>query len=461
MTSNKNRIDTNRIFDCLIIGAGVTGSAIARELSRYNLAIAIAEKSEDVCTGTSKANSGIVHGGFDARTGSLKAKMNLRGNFLMDQVCEELDVPFRRNGALVICTDPTRRDQLDEIYKRGIANGVKDLQIITEGEQLPAGAAAALYCPSSGIIDPFELNLAFCENAVENGAHLFLNCPVTGISREEGIFTVATSKGQLKARTIINAAGVYADKIHDMYLAHSYTITPRKGEYCLLDKDASSVTDMTIFQLPGKYGKGVLVTPTVHGNLLVGPNANDIDDKEDKTTSSEGLEYILSKASESAEIDKSLIITSFAGLRAHGDRGDFILEMAADGFFEAACIESPGLSSAPAIGEYMAGMVAGYLGADLDPDFNPIRKKKVMEGDRVICRCENVTEGQILGAIHSTVGATTLDGVKRRVRAGMGRCQGGFCSIKVMEILARELGKDLSQIKKNSEDSVIVFGKTK
>lgn len=473
MASINNKIDNNRIYDCLVIGAGVIGSAIARELCRFDLAVGIVEKNSDVCEGTSKANSGIVHGGFDARPGTLKARMNVLGNRMMDKVCAELDVPFKRIGAKVLCFNEDEIAKLEELKERGEANGVSDLQLIYKDTGLePAGqitgfepviqdsAVAALYCPSSGVIDPLELTLGFCENAVQNGAELWLGTEVLSIERGQ-LFCVKTSKGEFRARTIINAAGVYADKVHDMLLEHSYTITPRKGEYVLFDKELGGMVENTIFQPPGKFGKGVLVTPTVHGNLLIGPNANDIDDKEDLSTTRAGIEYVLEMAKKSIDEVPKDYITSFAGLRAHGDRGDFVLDMAADGFFEAACIESPGLSSAPAIGEYMAGMVAGYLGADIDPGFNPIRKKLVEEGSRVICRCENVTEGMVLGAIHSTIGATTLDGVKRRVRAGMGRCQGGFCSIKVMELLAREQGLDLSDVRKNSEKSVVVMGKTK
>lgn len=463
-TSNTN----NRIYDCVVIGAGVIGSAIARELCRFDLAVGIVEKNSDVCEGTSKANSGIVHGGFDARPGTLKARMNVLGNRMMDKVCAELDVPFKRIGAKVLCFNEDEIAKLEELKERGEANGVSDLQIIYRSEGfepvIQDSAVAALYCPSSGVIDPFELTLGFCENAVQNGAELWLGTEVLSIEHggEQGeLFCVKTSKGEFRARTIINAAGVYADKVHDMLLEHSYTITPRKGEYVLFDKELGGMVENTIFQPPGKFGKGVLVTPTVHGNLLIGPNANDIDDKEDLSTTRAGIDYVLEMAKKSIDEVPKDYITSFAGLRAHGDRGDFILDMATDGFFEAACIESPGLSSAPAIGEYMAGMVAGYLGADLDPGFNPIRKKLVEEGSRVICRCENVTEGMVLGAIHSTIGATTLDGVKRRVRAGMGRCQGGFCSIKVMELLAREQGLDLTDVRKNSEKSVVVMGKTK
>ena len=465
-----NKYNYNSTYDCLIIGAGVTGSAIARELSRYNLAIAIVEKSEDVCTGTSKANSAIIHGGFDARTGTKKAEMNVLGNAMMDQVSEELGVPFRRNGALVLCWDKADIPALEKLQKRGETNGVKNLKIITRDEghrpTLPGDAVAALYCPSSGIICPFELNLAFAENAVENGADFEKDCEVLAISRVDDLFIVKTSKGDFRARTVVNAAGVFADKIRDMYLEHQYTITPRKGEYCLFDKSVGTLVDQTVFQLPTEKGKGVLVTPTIHGNLMVGPTSFDIDEPEDKSTSAGGLAEVLEKGEKSVgRLPKGDIITSFAGLRAHGDTGDFVLDMTAEGFFEAACIESPGLSASPAIGRYMSDMVAGYLKAEKNENFKPRRVKQQKASQEqyhnIICRCEQISEGEIVDAIHSTIGATTLDGVKRRVRAGAGRCQGGFCSIKVMEILARELDIPFEDVSKNSKESKIVLRKSK
>lgn len=475
----------NTMYDVAVIGAGVTGSAIARELSRYQARICVLEKGEDVCTGTSKANSAIVHGGFDAVTGSLKAKMNVLGNEMMTQTAQELDIPFKRNGALVLCFDEADKPGLQELYDRGVANGVKGLKILTREEakemepNLSALVCAALYCPSSGIVCPFELTLGFAENAADNGAEFFFESGVTAITKKEDHYEIETEKGVVAAKSVVNAAGIYADAIHDMACPHEFTILPRAGEYCLCDKTAGGHVTKTIFQMPSKLGKGILVTPTVHGNLLLGPTASDIEDREFTATTREGLDFVLEKAALSVDnIPARQIITSFSGLRAHDDHGDFILQESAPGFFDAAGIESPGLTSAPAIGKYMAEMVAESMGLEKKDDFNPIRHgvvkmnelpeeeraEKIRENPlygNIICRCETISEGEIMDAIHRTLGATTLDGVKRRTRAGMGRCQSGFCSPRVMDILARELDLPLTEVRKNGKGSEIVFGKTK
>lgn len=475
----------NNRFDAAVIGAGVTGSAIARELARYDARICVIEKGEDVCTGTSKANSAIVHGGFDAAVGSLKAKMNVAGNARMTKISEELDVPFKRNGAFVLCFDDGDLPALRELYERGVENGVKDLKILTREEAkamepaLSEHVRAALYCPSSGIVCPFELTLGFAENAADNGAEFIFDSEVTGIEKKDDYFVITTAKGQIEAKAVINAAGIYADKIHDMLLPHAFTILPRAGEYCLCDKNAGGLVSKTIFQMPSKLGKGILVTPTVHGNLLLGPTAEDIDDREFTATTREGLDMVLEKAALSVDnVPARQVITSFSGLRAHDDHGDFILQESAPGFFDAAGIESPGLTSAPAIGVYMAELVAKSMSLEKKENFDPIRHgvvklnelsmeeraEKIRENPlygTIVCRCETVSEGEIVDAIHRTLGATTLDGVKRRTRAGMGRCQAGFCSPRVMDILARELHIPLTQVRKNGRDSVLVYGETK
>ena len=273
------------MYDVAVIGAGVTGCAIARALSRYRAKLCVLEKGEDVCTGTSKANSAIIHGGFDAESGTLKAAMNVRGNAMMTQVAEELDVPFRRNGAMVLCFDESERPGLQALYDRGVRNGVEGLRILTGEEaramepNLSAAVCAALYCPSSGIVCPFELTLGFAENAAENGAEFRFESGVTAIRRAGDHYCIETEKGLVEARAVVNAAGVYADAVHDMALPHAFTITPRAGEYCLCDKTAGGLVSRTIFQMPSKRGKGILVTPTVHGNLLLGPTASDLEDR--------------------------------------------------------------------------------------------------------------------------------------------------------------------------------------
>lgn len=475
------------MYDIIIIGAGVTGCCVARELSRKDYSIAVLERASDVCEGTSKANSGIVHAGYDAKSGSLKARLNVLGNEKMEKLSKELDFPFRRNGSMVLLFDEEKRSELEELLKRGQANGVKGLRIIEREEclalepNLSDRVVAALYAPTGGIVCPFGLTIALAENAAENGVEFHLNTEVLQIKKQENSYEVETNQGVLETRMIVNAAGVYADKFHNMVSRNKMTITPRKGEYCLMDKKVGDSVSSTLFQLPGKNGKGILVTPTVHGNLLVGPTATDIEDKEGINTSREGLEEVIKKAADSIkEVPVKQIITSFAGLRAHEKNGDFIIGEVSDapGFVDVAGIASPGLSAAPAIGEYVAELVAQIAPAKDKPDFIAVRKgisgmasldsekqKQLIASNpayaNVICRCEMVTEGEIVDAINRPLGATTLDGIKRRTRAGMGRCQSGFCAPKVVEILARELGVDVSAITKCGGDSIFLRGENK
>ena len=370
-------------YDVIIIGAGVTGSAIARELARYSLRTAVVEKDEDVCSGTSKANSAIVHAGFDAVPGTLKAKLNVEGNRMMEKLSEDLDFPFKRNGSMVLCFSEEEKPGLEELLERGKANGVEGLQIITGDEAremepaLSDEVVYALHAPTGGIVCPFGLTIALAENASENGVEFLFNRQVDLVEKTEEGYVVHTSLGDLSAKYIVNAAGVYADRIHNMVSENKIQIIPRRGEYVLMDKEAGGLVSHTIFQLPGKLGKGVLVTPTVHGNLLVGPNAVDLDDKENTSTTAEGLDEIRQKALKSVKgIPYYLTITSFAGLRAHEVKDDFIIGEAedAEGFFDAAGIESPGLSCAPALGRYAAEMIAAKAGADKKADFKGTRK---------------------------------------------------------------------------------------
>lgn len=471
-------------YDAVIIGGGVIGSAVARELSRYKANVLLLEKDEDVCSGTSKANSAIVHAGFDARPGSLMAKMNVRGNDLMDKVAEELDIPFKRNGAFVLCFDEKDIPKLEELYDRGIKNGVPNIKILSRAEALELepnlsdGVVAALWAQSSGIICPFSLTLGLAENAADNGVEFSFESEVTGIKKAEGGYLVSSTKGEIETKTIINCAGVYADRMHNFVCSDKIEIKPRKGEYILCDKEEGGLCERTLFQLPTALGKGILVSPTVHGNLLLGPTAEDIEDKEGTNTSAEGLDTVLKKAALSVkQVPSRSSITSFSGLRAHTAADEFILKESEEGFFDCAGIESPGLSSAPAIGEFMSALVAEKLKLEAKDDFNPIRKgvprlsempfdlraQMIAQNPaygRIVCRCEMVSEGEILDSIHRTLGAKTLDGVKRRTRAGMGRCQAGFCSPKVMDIISRECGIPLDEIKKNDKNSYIAMGRT-
>ena len=471
--------------DVVIIGAGVIGCAVARELSRYELDVCVLEAAEDVCTGTSKANSGIVHAGFDAPTGSKKARFNVLGSRMMPEITKELDVPFRRNGALVVCTDASQRSGLDELLESSKKNGVENLRIIERDElkalepNISDTAIAALYAPDSGIICPFKLTIAMAENANTNGVEFRFNTPVQDICRNaDGFYTIKTPDSEIIARCVVNAAGIYAAELHNRVSKEKIHITPRRGEYCLLDKSAGKHVQCTIFAQPTKMGKGILVTPTVHGNLLIGPTAEDIDDSENTATTRAGLEKVLAgSATNVSNIPVRQVITSFAGLRAHEDGNDFIIDEPEDApnFIDCAGIESPGLSAAPAIGKYVAEQVSGKLKATKKDIWNVIRKDIIATAElsaaehdalikanpaygTIICRCESITEGEILDAIHRPLGARTLDGIKRRTRAGMGRCQSGFCMHRVMAILQRELGIPMEEICKSGKDSHIVMG---
>ncbi len=471
-------------FDVVVIGGGVTGCAIARELSRYNLNTCVVEREEDVCSGTSKANSAIVHAGHDAVPGSLKAKFNVEGNRMMEDLAEELDFEFKRNGSLVLCFAEEDRPALEELYQKGIKNGVPDLKIITGDEvramepNVSEQVVAALYAPTGGIVCPFGLTIALAENACDNGVEFIFNTEIKEIRKAESGYELEADEMLLKASYVVNAAGVYADVLHNMVSEKKLHITPRKGDYCLLDKEAGNHVSHTIFQLPGKLGKGILVTPTIHGNLLTGPTAKDIEDKEATATTAQELAEITQKASVSVNnIPFRLVITSFCGLRAHEDGDDFVIGEADDapGFFDAAGIESPGLTSAPAIGAYVANLIAEKAGAEKKENWNGkrkgfIRPEKMTREERaalikerpeygtIICRCEGVSEGEIMDAINRTLGAVSLDGIKRRVRQGMGRCQAGFCTPRTMEILARERNMKMEDICKNAPGSNMLTG---
>lgn len=489
------------MYDVAIIGAGVIGSAIARELSRYQIHACVIEREEDVCCGTSKANSAIIHAGFDATPGTLKARLNVRGNEMMDTIAKELDVPFTRNGSLVVCTKDQDRSGLDKLMEKGSANHVPGLRILEREElirmepNLSDDVTCALYAPTGGIVCPFHLTMAFAENAYDNGVSFYLNTEVTGITRSENGYCIKVNRKEgvcsgtpldpgthtIETKAVVNAAGVYSDVMNNMVSGQKLSITARKGEYMLLDKSAGAHVSHTIFQLPGKMGKGVLVTPTVHGNLLVGPTATDIDNKEGVNTTADGLDYLGKTAALSVkDLPLRQVITSFAGLRAHETQNDFIIGELADapGFFNAADIESPGLSSAPAIGEMVAGMIAEKYALEKNPDFCATRKgilqpetlsleernaliRKQPAYGNIICRCEMITEGEIIDAIHRSLGARSLDAVKRRTRAGMGRCQAGFCSPRTMEILEREVPMSMFEITKNGGKSKFVVGQNK
>lgn len=474
-------------YDVVVIGAGVVGALITRELSKLNVRVAMADKFNDVAMGTTKANSAIVHGGFDAANGTLKAKLNVRGTELMPQICKALSVPYRNNGSLVLAFSEKEMEHVHTLYERGVKNGVPRLSVVDKETVLKMEphvseeVVGALLSESAGIVCPYELTIAAAENAVTNGAEFLRNCEVQAIREENGEFVLETSLGEITAQYVVNTAGIHSDDIARMIGDDSISLVARKGEYYLLDKSFGYMADHTIFQCPNEMGKGVLVTPTVDGNLLIGPSALDVDDKEDVDTTPEGLEFIVEKAKKSVPtLNVRGAITSFAGMRAHPVTDDFIIAFSEknDRFLNVAGIESPGLSAAPAIAEMVAGMLKEKAELTEKSEYTeireaPVRFRHMTKSERealiaknkaygrIICRCETITEGEIVDAIHAPAGARDVDGVKRRTRAGMGRCQGGFCGSKVVEILARELNVPMNEITKFGGESKILFEKTK
>lgn len=480
------------MFDVAIIGAGIAGSAIARQLSKYDLKTVVLEKGVEVCQGTTKANSAIVHGGFDAKEGTLKAKLNVLGCKMYPSICKELSVEYKNNGSLVLAFNENDMEHIHELYERGLKNGASDIEIIN-GEKVKEiepnvseDVVGALWCKSSGIVCPFNLNIAFMENAITNGVELRLESEVLDIKKiEDDYFEIKTNKEIIKSKYVINAAGVYSDKINNLIGGSEFHIIPRKGEYKILDKSEGYKASHTLFTCPTEKGKGVLVTKTVHGNLLVGPNAQVVE-KDDITTSKSGLKEIMNGGRKSVpNIDFSKTITSFAGVRATPNTGDFMIfkSRVAKGFINVAGIESPGLASTPAIALYVEDLLKDLIHEDnkelnVNKNFNPIRlknkpfmemsleeQKEILSKDgrykTIICRCENITEGEIVDAINRPCGAKTVDGVKRRIRPGMGRCQGGFCGPKVVEIIARELNITSEEVLKDYENSKMLVGKAK
>ncbi len=464
--------EINTKFDTLFIGAGVVGCAVARELSRWNLSIAVLEAGSDVAEGASKANSAIVHAGFDAPTGSNKAKFNVLGNRMFEDVCRELKVPFKRNGSLVLAFGKEDEETLAELKVRGDANGVPT-RIISADElrkrepNVSHEATAALWAPTGGICCPYELTFRYAENAAANGVEFIFDARVSDIKKSDDSqyrFVVTLSDGRTyMARSVVNCAGLHSDEINNLVSEKKYSIIPRRGEYIMLDRDESGAFSSTMFQCPSKMGKGILVSPTVDGTIIVGPTAEDIEEKENKATTYVGLDKIKTLARKTyPNLPLSKVIAEFSGIRAHEiNVGDFIIGEASDVpfFFNAVGIESPGLTSAPAIGVFLAQNISSRLGASkkhpslVSKDVSWWPKTRNMPNEelaelierdpsygRIICRCEGVTEGEVRAAIRSRVGARTLDGIKRRTRSGMGRCQGGFCTPRLIEILGAELG---------------------
>lgn len=470
-------------YDVLIIGGGAVGASIARNLSKYNIKLGLLEKNVEVCQETTKANSAIVHAGYDCEPGTLKARLNVRGNALYPQLSEELDFEFKKCGSLVLAFNEKEVEILNDLYDRGIKNGVPDMEIIGYErikeieDKVSDEVLAALYAKSAGVVDPFNYTYAMIENAIKNGLDLYTETEVVGLKKEGQIIEVLTNKGSFKTRYLINAAGLNADKISNMAGDDDYYIIPTKGVYRLFDKNKDSMISTVLFQTPTELGKGVLVTSTYDGNTMVGPTSEQIGDVEDTRTQAESLKIIDELAVKTMpSLDFRNTIRVFTGVRAKPNTGDFMIYPSKhmEGFINVGGIESPGLASSPAIAEYVEEILLGMgFKSELNPDYDGSRKaipkisqlsiqekiKKIEENPaygKIICRCETVSEGEIIDAIKRPGGAVTIDGVKRRVRAGMGRCQGGFCGPRVLEILARELGIDPVEVRKEISGSQIV-----
>ena len=475
------------MLDVIVIGAGVMGAAVSRELSKYKLNIMVLDKENDVSNGTSKANSAIVHAGYDAKEGTLMAKYNVLGAGMYESLCKEIGAPYKNVGSYVLAFSEEERKHIEKLYQRGLTNGVPQMEILEKDEilrrepNINKNVVAALYAGSAGIVGPWEFTIKLLENAALNGTEVLVDAEVSNIEKLQDGYKVILKDGRsFETKAVINAAGVYADKINDMVSKNHFDIHPRIGEYYVLDKVQGKLTNSVLFQCPTIMGKGILVTKTVHGNIMVGPTAEDVESKDYVGTTTHGLDDIRRQAEKTISgINYRDSIRNFTGIRAESSTGDFIIGEVSDApnFFNIAGTKSPGLSSAPAIGVDVAKMVVEKLGAVKKEDFkqnrpqihfielSPEEKAEVIKKDprygRIICRCESITEGEIVDVIHRMVGARTVDGVKKRCRPGTGRCQGGFCGPRVQEILARELGKKLNEIVLDKKGAYILTTETK
>ncbi|MGN1347069.1 MAG: NAD(P)/FAD-dependent oxidoreductase [Eubacteriales bacterium] len=476
------------IYDVLIIGAGCTGVMTARLLAAKHCRVAVAEAACDVAMGATCANSAIVHAGYDARPGTLKAKLNVRGNQLMKALARQLDVPLRECGSHVVGFSEEDLKTLHELYDRGIANGVPGLRILGKEElrsmepNISPNALASLWAPSAAITCPYGITIAAADNAVTNGVHFYFNFKVTGASSAGDIYYVSNGTDTIAARYIVNCAGVHSAEVAALLGENDFpiTITPRRGEYIILDKACGGLANSTLFVCPSERGKGILVSPTADGNLIIGPNAYPIEDGDDKSTTAPGLAEITNGAHLLVpSVNTRMAITSFAGVRATPNIYDFYLRISEQlpRVIHAVGVESPGFASSPATAEYLVGLLAdaGLVLEDRD-DYIPTRRpdgnhkpfnhmtdeekaavcRKNPAYGRIICRCETVTEGDILDAIHGPIPAVTIDMLKKRLRAGMGRCQGGFCSPRAASLIAAETGRALDTVTKFGGGSWLV-----
>ncbi|HNW87133.1 MAG TPA: NAD(P)/FAD-dependent oxidoreductase [Candidatus Limiplasma sp.] len=472
------------VQDILIIGGGVIGCAVARELSAYQATVTLIERGADIAEGASKANSGIVHAGFDAHPGSAKARFNVEGNRMFEAYCQAVNAPYVRSGAMVLAFDEQQRLTVEKLYRQGLTNGVEGLSVI-EREQVLAlepnvnpEVVCALLAETSGLTSPYELTFALADHAAVNGVAFLLDTEATEIRKDDDGFHVRTPRGELTAKILVNCAGVRSAVLHNQLSDRTYNITPRKGEYYLLDHEMKPVFSRTMFQTPTPMGKGVLVSPTAHKTLLLGPSAQDTDNDTDVSTTAAALRLVRDKAALTWPRESlRTVVTTFAGIRAHEAGDDFIVGATENvpGSYEAIGIESPGLTAAPAIARALCEQIARENGLTLKPEWKPapIRNKPFAEMNaderqaayeqnpeygNIICRCEQVTEAEIRAAIRRPVGARSIDAVKRRTRAGMGRCQGGFCSPRVLEILSEELAIPPTEVTKCGGDSRMLIG---
>lgn len=473
-------------YDVVVVGAGVIGCCIARELARYDLNILVAESGLDLACGASRANSGIVHAGYDPEPGTLKARYNVEGAAMFPQWQRELGFAYFQNGALVLGFDDEDRSTLEGLVERAMENGVQDVRIV-ESEELremepnvSPDAICALSVPSSGLVDPYGLTYAAAENAAANGVEFAFDHRVTALERTRDGFKVSMNDGQesCTVRAVVNAAGVYADQINNMVSGKELSIAPRKGEYLLYKNTLAGMFSRTLFQAPTAKGKGVLVASTAFSNPFIGPSADDVDCKDDVATTPEGQQYVLEQAKRTwPDVSEDGVIARYAGLRAcdASGNGDFVIGEAEDvpGFFNAACIDSPGLASAPAIAVDLAGMVAESLEARKRAGFDPVREPApllaMMSQDQVdaliaqnplygvsACSCSKVSEGEIVDALHRSLPVLSLDALKWRTGATMGPCHGGRCNAKIIDIVMRELGINPSDLRKRNQDSPVV-----
>ncbi len=475
------------MYDVVVVGAGIIGCFIAHDLSKRDVKVVLIDKESDVANQATMANSAMIHSGHDPLPGTLKAKMNVRGNEMYEDVCKDLGVAFKRTSAFVVATSEEEEKTLEGLYNQSVERNVPVMWLTGDEARekepnLSPNVTKVIELPTTGIISPWEVSIALAEECVLNGVDLKLEEEVTAIEKKETGFTVTTDQNTYETKYVINAAGVYAAKIYEMVTENDeFHITPRKGEYFVLDRLKKPLVSRIIYPVPSSAGKGVLVVPTVHGNILLGPNSDFVDGLEENNNTKASLDYVRREVQKTVcNIPMDKAIRNFAGLRPTGSTHDFVIEESkkVEGFINVACIESPGIASAPAISEYvvneiMADKIPQELKADYKKRTPIVDLKKVSKEERaelvkknpaygkIVCRCEQVTEGEILDAIHRPVGAKTVKGVKKRVRPGMGRCQGGFCEPLVVDILARELGISPMEVKLDSKGSKMLVEETK